>query len=84
MKVIKVVNGIATENTYILTEDGQNAIVIDPGEDTELILSKLEENALKCDCVLLTHAHFDHCNTAKTLQRQGAKIYMHKKELQLV
>ena len=84
MKILKLSTGITEENTYILTADGENAIIIDPGDDEELILSQLKENNLKCRAVLLTHAHFDHCNSAQALKGYGASIYMHKKEEQLV
>lgn len=85
MKIIKIVGGLVQSNTYVLTDDGVNAIVIDPGDDEQKVLDALKENHLKCNAVLLTHAHFDHANGAKSLKiEHGALIYLHKKEVLLV
>ncbi len=84
MNVIKLVLGMVTENTYILSEDGKNAVVIDPGDDAQAIVGSLAENGLRCVAVLLTHAHFDHCNGCLELVKRGAKVYLHKKDELLV
>lgn len=59
-------------NTYVLTEDGRHAVVIDPAQPR--IVKFLEDNGLQADYVLLTHGHFDHIGGAAALQRLGAKI----------
>lgn len=49
------------ENTYVLWRDGQNeAIVVDPGLEPELILAFLEEKKLTPAVLLCTHGHADH------------------------
>ena len=78
MKIVKLQNGIVVENTYIVSENS-DALIIDPGEETDLIEKTLADNSLVCRAVLLTHAHFDHCASCAVLKSDGAKIYMHKK-----
>jgi hydroxyacylglutathione hydrolase len=49
------------ENSYIIWRHGRNdAVVIDPGFDTESILKRLTLNALHVTAILNTHGHADH------------------------
>lgn len=57
MKIERVVTGYLEENCYILTMD-KESLVIDPGDDYDLIKEKLKDT--KVLAVLLTHSHFDH------------------------
>ena len=76
MQISKITNSIMKQNCYVLTKDKKNAIVIDPGLDSKVILEYLEKNKLKAEFVLLTHGHFDHIYSAKALKDMGAKIYI--------
>ena len=84
MNLIKLVTGKPCENTYIVSEDGVNAVIIDPGDDIKAIVDKLNEHNLVCKAMLVTHAHFDHCNACRYFQELGAKVYLHKKDELLV
>lgn len=84
MNVFKIQTGIVETNTYFVSSDNKTCCIIDPGDDVGKIFSALEDNALVCTNILLTHAHFDHCNACMALQKNGAKIYMHKKDLRLI
>lgn len=46
-------------NTYILKINETN-IIVDPNDDSTNILDFLENNKIKIDYILITHAHFDH------------------------
>jgi glyoxylase-like metal-dependent hydrolase (beta-lactamase superfamily II) len=49
------------ENTYVLwLPKSDEAIVVDPGLEPELILEFLEEQGLKVAAILNTHGHADH------------------------
>ncbi|MBQ8352724.1 MAG: MBL fold metallo-hydrolase [Clostridia bacterium] len=65
-------------NTYILTADGKNAVVIDPSSYT--VVRELAERELVPAYVLLTHCHFDHVMFAADLQAKGAKVVCLDKE----
>lgn len=72
MKVLKIGSPDGYANTYVLTADGKNAVVIDPsGEE---IAAALQREGLTCGYVLLTHGHFDHVGGCAALQRGGAAI----------
>ena len=76
MKIAKITNGQMKQNCYVLTKDNKNAIVIDPGLDTDGIVKYLKTNKLEPKVVLLTHGHFDHVYSTKALKDMGAKIYI--------
>ncbi|MDO4666211.1 MAG: MBL fold metallo-hydrolase [Streptococcus sp.] len=59
MKIHKIVNRVAGENTYIL-ENNQHCLVIDPGSDWNKIKNKLNEVNKPILAILLTHTHYDH------------------------
>jgi hydroxyacylglutathione hydrolase len=49
------------ENSYVIWRQGcQDAIVIDPGFDTESILEIVNEAGLRVTAILNTHGHADH------------------------
>ena len=73
MKITKITNGLLNQNCYVLSENGK-AIVIDPGLDTNLILSTIDELKVKVEYVILTHGHFDHIVSAPALKEKGAKV----------
>ncbi|MFN8007119.1 MAG: MBL fold metallo-hydrolase [Terriglobia bacterium] len=72
-------------NCYILgCEQSQEAIVIDPGEDADLILPILEKHQLKVKFILTTHAHIDHVGDLETVRaKTGAEALLHEKDLML-
>ncbi len=59
-------------NAYCLTEDGTNAVVIDPAQPS--VLREAEKRGLFVRFALLTHGHFDHIGGCAALQERGAKI----------
>ncbi|MET3557994.1 glyoxylase-like metal-dependent hydrolase (beta-lactamase superfamily II) [Streptococcus rupicaprae] len=59
MNIIKIVNEVAGENTYIL-ENETHLLIVDPGSDWAKISSKLQELGKPLAAILLTHTHYDH------------------------
>ena len=59
MKIFRIVNRVARENTYLLVND-QAIIVVDPGSDVDMILEKITSLNNPVAAILLTHAHYDH------------------------
>lgn len=55
-------------NCYIVSDDGGHAAIIDPGGDAKRILNAVKLKNLTVDCVLLTHAHFDHIMAAEEIR----------------
>lgn len=65
-------------NSYILTADGKNAVVIDPS--SYAVIREIEGRGLVPAYVLLTHCHFDHVMFTQELQAMGAKVVCLDKE----
>lgn len=65
-------------NCHIVSDAAGNAVLIDPGDEAQEILSFLHENALKPCAILLTHGHFDHfCAAAEIQKETGIPVYIH-------
>lgn len=47
-------------NTYLIKDNKNNAIVIDPGVDNDKLGDYIQKNKLALKAILLTHAHVDH------------------------
>ena len=80
MKIYPVVIGDLQVNSYFVTEDGENAVVIDCGDDLATLKQTAQTLNLKIGAVILTHAHFDHSGSASALQQEGVKIYISEKD----
>lgn len=78
-KVICLTNGAFQENCYILADaESRRAVLIDPGEEAELFLRRLDTESLVLDAVWLTHAHLDHIlGVAPVLARRQVPVYLH-------
>ncbi len=82
MQIIRISPRGFGANTYVLTEDGKNAIVIDPAQPR--VESELIKLGLQPVWVLLTHCHFDHVGGVAALQESGAKVICLQEEKKLV
>lgn len=69
-------------NSYIITEDGKRAVVIDPAQPQ--VADELARRGLQAQQLLLTHCHFDHVGGVAALQKMGAKVLCFEKEKPLV
>lgn len=64
-------------NCYILSADGVNALIVDPGYGAEpWIRATLAERGLTAGAILLTHGHPDHIWDAPKLRDLGVPIYL--------
>ena len=83
MKIHKITNGPLMQNCYVL-EKNKQAIVIDPGIETNKIIEFLEKNKLQAKSVLLTHGHFDHMMGAGDFQKDGIPVYICQQEAHML
>lgn len=76
MDIFSLVVGPLQSNCYILGTEA--ALVVDPGGDSEKILTLIRSNNISVSGILLTHAHFDHISaTSDIAENTGAKVYIH-------
>src|SRR5207249_9546651 len=70
--------------TILGDEQTREAIVIDPGDDPEEILTRLEKHGLKAKQIVCTHTHIDHVGAIYELQESmQAPAAIHKADLLL-
>jgi hydroxyacylglutathione hydrolase len=77
--------GLLLCNCSILGDaDTREAIVVDPGDDTERILELLRRHDLKVRAILSTHTHIDHVGGLAQLHRAtSAPVMIHEADLDL-
>ena len=84
LKIQKFVSNVLMENGYVLYND-VHALVIDPGNVYNDIVSFLKQNKLNVLGVLLTHGHFDHIAGIRPggnpSSAERPQIVMHKADL---
>jgi len=75
--------GMLETNCYIVTDDEtKKCAVIDPGDDSTVILDYIESNNLKPVAIFLTHGHYDHHMALDAvIEATGATAYIHKDEV---
>jgi glyoxylase-like metal-dependent hydrolase (beta-lactamase superfamily II) len=69
--------GPVAENCFFASGEGSGAaIVVDPGEEADRLISALDELGLSVEAILLTHTHFDHVGAVTPLARHTrAPVY---------
>ncbi len=67
-------------NCYIVGSDkSRKAIVIDPGDQENQILSMLQKLRLELSLIVITHSHFDHTGAVKAVKEAtGAQMAIHE------
>lgn len=69
IKVNTIVVGDMEENCYILSnEETKEALIFDPGAESDKIIKFIDDNGYNPRCILLTHGHFDHIGACDKLR----------------
>jgi len=85
VKVVQIPGGQFVENCYLVIDEAANqCAIIDPGEQSGLILHKLRAAAAKPVGIWLTHAHIDHVlGVPEVATETGAPVYLHPADREL-
>ncbi len=70
MEVLEHPNGPFAENTWVLVDDGGDAIVIDPGFELESLIERIEFAEYRVDRIINTHGHLDHVYGVVEMQQR--------------
>jgi glyoxylase-like metal-dependent hydrolase (beta-lactamase superfamily II) len=72
------------ENTFILRRDGSDkALVVDPGDEPDLLLGAIEQLGATVDAILITHTDVDHVGAVAALAKAtGAPVYCPRLEVE--
>ncbi|KYK25912.1 hypothetical protein AYK20_10015 [Thermoplasmatales archaeon SG8-52-1] len=80
LQVEPLVVGPLLSNCYIVYDDRlKEGVIIDPGDDADIILKAVEELAIDIKFILATHGHFDHVGAVTPIKRAlKAEFLAHK------
>ncbi len=66
LQIKKIIVGMLQTNCYLVTNEKQETIIIDPGSEPEKIKENIQDK--KVVGILVTHYHFDHIGALKELE----------------
>ncbi len=77
------------ENTYVLFDETNEAVVIDPGclmqAEKNVLANFIASNNLTVKALLQTHAHLDHVfGSAFVKRKYGVKMHLHQNDLPIL
>lgn len=86
MKIKIIPAGIYDANCYILVDEVTNeATVIDPGGDAQMLINEIKTLQAKVKMILLTHGHADHTGAVSELKNEfGCSVYINEKDSDLI
>lgn len=81
-EVLRYIVGPVCTNCYLLVNHKTGELlVVDPGDQAQLIEKQIEKTGAKPVAILLTHGHFDHAGAAEALaDKYQIPIYAHEAE----
>lgn len=86
MKLEVLVVGMFEVNCYLLWDETSNSgIIIDPGDEEERIIGRIDELGFKPKAILLTHGHGDHIVAVDAVKKKyDIPLYIGKGEEELL
>lgn len=85
MKIERYILGELQTNCYLLIDEENNCLIVDPADDGSFILEAIQRKRLKPQAILVTHGHFDHLLAVGEVQKSvNIPLYISKKDLFLI
>lgn len=84
MNIEKIVLGNIDQNCYIIWGPDNKALIIDPGEEKQLIKDTIEQKSLEVLYVINTHGHWDHTGANSIYKDLNAKLLIHEADEDLI
>lgn len=80
IKILNKTVGNWKENSYCICF-GEHSILVDPGDEYNVLRSEFQKSDFKFHSILLTHGHFDHIGAVHDFQSEfNIKTYLHSKD----
>lgn len=78
--------GPFTENSYLLIcGEMRQALLIDPGDEADLLWQAVVDANVTLTAIVLTHAHLDHVGAVETIRRRAnVPVYLHPADNELL
>ena len=85
MKIKRIVTGAIEENCYLVWDEANQAVVIDPGDEASKIIDEITKLQLNVKKIILTHGHYDHVGAVNEVKKAtGAQVICHQEEKSIV
>lgn len=69
MQIKRIVVGVLQTNCYLLYSNGE-MVVVDPGDEAERILEKINETGAEVKYIIITHSHPDHTSALSQVAKK--------------
>ena len=78
-------NQIFCSNSYFIVNDNNDALLVDPGDNSGKMTDFIKKNGLNVIAVLLTHVHYDHiAELPKIIEKIDPIIYVTQEEFEAI
>ena len=86
VNVVRLLAGLYEENAYLCWREGEGlALLVDPGDQADMLIADAKGRGLDIGAILLTHGHFDHIMALPELiEKTDAKIWIHARDERLL
>ncbi len=78
-EIVCLTNGAFAENCYLVADrQSGDVVIVDPGEEADLFVRRIEKEAWTLRAIWLTHAHLDHiAGVARIVSATNVDVYLH-------
>lgn len=85
IKIEKLEVGVLGTCCYLVCNDHNECLIIDPGDEADKISTQVRALGLNPKAIMLTHGHWDHFGAASKLSQEFMiKVYVHKLDAEYV
>lgn len=85
MEIVRIPVGYLQENCYIVYDEHQKGVIVDPGDEGAKLLAATQRLGVQVEYILLTHGHHDHTGAVPDIQRAlGAALCVSKEDAEML